>query len=271
MPCWPTPPSACALALRLRKIPVAKAFKTSSPAAATSPEGDPHPPVGQESFCWWSRCCFRTSWAPAPSAAVIAAFFCFSFMASANYLVNDMLDIESDRRHPAKRLRPLPPAICRSPAALVLVLVLVAASAAILPWLPSRIRAMAGEFISSPRRPIPSISSAIALVDVLMLSGLYTLRLLAGGAATGTEISHWLAGFSIFCFSRWPWSSASASWRTCASGASPRPTDAAIWSTTSSRFAASAPPAPRPPWWFFRFTSPAPDVRRSTGTQAGCG
>jgi 4-hydroxybenzoate polyprenyltransferase len=33
-----------------------------------------------------------------------------------------------------------------------------------------------------------------------MLSGLYTLRLLAGGAATGTEISHWLAGFSIFLF-----------------------------------------------------------------------
>jgi 4-hydroxybenzoate polyprenyltransferase len=40
----------------------------------------------------------------------------------------------------------------------------------------------------------------VALVDVLMLSGLYTLRLLAGGAATGTEISHWLAGFSIFLF-----------------------------------------------------------------------
>jgi 4-hydroxybenzoate polyprenyltransferase len=40
----------------------------------------------------------------------------------------------------------------------------------------------------------------VALVDVLMLSGLYTLRMLAGGAATGTEISHWLAGFSIFLF-----------------------------------------------------------------------
>src|SRR5208282_451745 len=38
--------------------------------------------------------------------AVVVAFFCFSFMASANYLVNDLLDIESDRRHPAKRFRP---------------------------------------------------------------------------------------------------------------------------------------------------------------------
>jgi len=40
----------------------------------------------------------------------------------------------------------------------------------------------------------------VALVDVLTLSGLYTLRLLAGGAATGTEISPWLAGFSVFLF-----------------------------------------------------------------------
>ena len=40
----------------------------------------------------------------------------------------------------------------------------------------------------------------IPLVDVLILSGLYTLRLLAGSAATGTYISHWLAGFSVFLF-----------------------------------------------------------------------
>jgi 4-hydroxybenzoate polyprenyltransferase len=37
-------------------------------------------------------------------------------------------------------------------------------------------------------------------VDVLILSGLYTLRLLAGGAATDTPISHWLGGFSMFLF-----------------------------------------------------------------------
>ena len=40
----------------------------------------------------------------------------------------------------------------------------------------------------------------IALVDVLVLSGLYTLRLFAGSAATGSHISHWLAGFSVFLF-----------------------------------------------------------------------
>ena len=40
----------------------------------------------------------------------------------------------------------------------------------------------------------------IALVDVLVLSGLCALRLFAGSAATGTHISHWLAGLSVFLF-----------------------------------------------------------------------
>ena len=40
----------------------------------------------------------------------------------------------------------------------------------------------------------------VAVIDVLLLSALYTLRMLAGGAATGTEISHWLGGFSTFLF-----------------------------------------------------------------------
>jgi 4-hydroxybenzoate polyprenyltransferase len=40
----------------------------------------------------------------------------------------------------------------------------------------------------------------LALVDVLVLSGLYTLRLIAGSAATHSHISHWLAGFSVFLF-----------------------------------------------------------------------
>ncbi len=40
----------------------------------------------------------------------------------------------------------------------------------------------------------------VPLVDVLVLSGLYTVRLLVGGAATGTPISQWLAGFAVFLF-----------------------------------------------------------------------
>jgi len=40
----------------------------------------------------------------------------------------------------------------------------------------------------------------VVLIDVILLSGLYTLRMLAGGAATGVTFSPWLAAFSIFLF-----------------------------------------------------------------------
>jgi 4-hydroxybenzoate polyprenyltransferase len=38
------------------------------------------------------------------------------------------------------------------------------------------------------------------MVDVIVLSGLYTIRILAGSAATGVAVSTWLASFSIFFF-----------------------------------------------------------------------
>ena len=132
-------------------------------------------------------------------AQVVAAFFCFSFMASANYLVNDLLDIEADRRHPVKRNRPFAAGDLPVLGGVALVLLLIAGSVAFLPFLPFEFALWLGIYIVSTLA-YSFYLKRIALVDVLMLSGLYTLRLLAGGAATGTEISHWLAGFSIFLF-----------------------------------------------------------------------
>jgi 4-hydroxybenzoate polyprenyltransferase len=132
-------------------------------------------------------------------AKVIAAFFCFSFMASANYLVNDMLDIESDRLHPTKRLRPFAAGDLFVSSGIALALLMVLASLAILPLLPVSFAFWLGIYIV-----VTLVYSfwlkRVAVVDVLLLSGLYTLRLLAGGAATSTWISQWLAGFSTFLF-----------------------------------------------------------------------
>ncbi|HLY43072.1 MAG TPA: UbiA family prenyltransferase [Terracidiphilus sp.] len=132
-------------------------------------------------------------------AAIAAAFFCFSFMASANYLVNDMLDIESDRRHPSKRLRPFAAGDFSVAAGLALAVGLFAASVALLPVLPAGFALWLGVYIVATMAYSVYLKR-VAVVDVLLLSGLYTLRLLAGGAATGTEISPWLAGFSTFLF-----------------------------------------------------------------------
>ena len=131
--------------------------------------------------------------------AVVAAFFCFSFMASANYLVNDMLDIESDRRHPAKRLRPFASGDLSAAIGLWLAFLLVAASMALLPLLPAAFALWLGIYIVATTA-YTLFLKRVVVVDVLLLSGLYTLRLLAGGAAAGTEISQWLAAFSSFLF-----------------------------------------------------------------------
>ena len=136
---------------------------------------------------------------PASVGAAIAAFFCFSFMASANYLVNDMLDIENDRRHPTKRLRPFAAGDLPVDAGIGLAICLIVAALALLPQLPKAFAFWLGTYILGSLTYTFYLKS-VPILDVLLLSGLYTLRLLAGGAATGTEISPWLGGFSTFLF-----------------------------------------------------------------------
>ena len=131
--------------------------------------------------------------------SALLAFFCFGLTASSAYIINDLFDIEADRHHPRKLLRPfaagdLPPiaGVCM----VAIFLCLAFFGARLLPvafsgWL---LLYMATTLAYS------WFLKRIALVDVLVLSGLYTLRLFAGSAATGSHISHWLAGFSIFLF-----------------------------------------------------------------------
>jgi 4-hydroxybenzoate polyprenyltransferase len=129
----------------------------------------------------------------------LAAFCCFSLTASSAYIVNDLLDIEADRRHPRKGLRPFASGDLSALAGISI-------AAAFL-----FIGQVGGRFLSAGfyvwllaylavTLAYSSYLKRFALVDVLTLSGLYILRLLAGGAATQTPISHWLAGFSMFLF-----------------------------------------------------------------------
>ncbi len=129
----------------------------------------------------------------------LAAFFCFSLCASSTYIVNDLLDIEADRRHPRKRRRPFAAGDLQAKTGVLLSAALLAASLIIAALL-------SGGFLAYLLLYLVSTLSyslylkRIVLVDVVLLSGLYTLRLLAGAAATAIPISPWLAGFSIFLF-----------------------------------------------------------------------
>jgi 4-hydroxybenzoate polyprenyltransferase/phosphoserine phosphatase len=130
----------------------------------------------------------------------ILAFFCFSLCASATYIVNDLLDIEADRRHPRKRLRPFAAGDLQvSTGVAIIVVFLAAAFAGTLLFLPREFLGWLVLYL------VVTLSYSLALkrvvlVDVILLSGLYTVRMLAGGAATSTGISTWLAGFSVFLF-----------------------------------------------------------------------
>jgi 4-hydroxybenzoate polyprenyltransferase len=131
--------------------------------------------------------------------AALLAFCCFSLTASSAYLVNDLLDLEADRRHPQKRKRPFASGDLSAAWGIVISIALLAIGLI-------GARLLLGRFfvwllIYLATTLLYSLYlKRIVLVDVLVLSGLYILRLLAGSAVTDTYISQWLAGFSMFLF-----------------------------------------------------------------------
>jgi 4-hydroxybenzoate polyprenyltransferase len=137
--------------------------------------------------------------APVVLTAVLA-FICFSLCASATYIVNDLLDLEADRQHPRKRKRAFASGNLSAAAGAAIssaFLALSFATAAVL--LP---RAFLGCLILYLVTTLAySLTlKRIVILDVVILSALYTLRMLAGAAATHTYISPWLAAFAIFIF-----------------------------------------------------------------------
>jgi 4-hydroxybenzoate polyprenyltransferase/phosphoserine phosphatase len=127
------------------------------------------------------------------------AFLCISAAASSIYLINDILDLEADRRHPRKRNRPF--ASGRAPLShgLVLsVLLILGALVGSLFITPAFTIALLGYLFITLNYSI--WIKRFALLDVVVLAGLYTLRIIAGGAATNIEMTLWLLAFSMFLF-----------------------------------------------------------------------
>ncbi|MEP0546461.1 MAG: UbiA family prenyltransferase [Rhodothermales bacterium] len=127
-------------------------------------------------------------------------FVAFSLCASFGYVVNDLVDREADRQHPAKRHRPFASGALSPASGYVLAPVLLAAAFAIA-W-----AALPGAFLVALAVYLATtLAYSFAMkrqpvLDVLVLAGLYTLRILAGGAATGVPVSEWLLAFSMFFF-----------------------------------------------------------------------
>ncbi len=131
--------------------------------------------------------------------AALLAFGCFSLTASSAYILNDLLDIETDRRQSRKRLRPFASGDLSAFTGFAIVGVLLLLAFFGARMLPNAFLRWLLLYLATTLS-YSLVLKRIALVDVLILSGLYTLRLLAGSAATHSSISHWLAGFSVFLF-----------------------------------------------------------------------
>ncbi len=133
------------------------------------------------------------------TAKTLVAFLAFGCFASAGYLINDLLDLPADRRHPRKRLRPFASgdfpisyALCAIPAL-------------------AGIGGLVGAMISPLFLGVVLIYFVLTMtyslylkklvvLDVIVLAGLYSMRLMAGAAAVAIWPSHWLLAFSTFLF-----------------------------------------------------------------------
>ncbi len=129
----------------------------------------------------------------------LLAFLAFGLVASSVYVLNDLLDLSADRSHPRKRNRPFASGAIPIAHGTWMAGGCLAAGAAIamlLGW------AFAGVMLV-----YYALTTAYSLhlkrrmlIDIPVLAGLYTIRILAGAAATGIAPSVWLLAFSIFLF-----------------------------------------------------------------------
>lgn len=133
-------------------------------------------------------------------SASLIAFGCLCVIASSVYLLNDVLDVRSDRRHATKRARPIAAGELGIGQALGLSCGLVLAGLAIAALaLPLAGFAAICVYFALTLAYSLRIKSAM-IADVLTLAALYTIRVIVGAAAIAVMPSMWLLIFSVFFF-----------------------------------------------------------------------
>jgi 4-hydroxybenzoate polyprenyltransferase len=132
--------------------------------------------------------------------AVALCFVAFSLLASGMYVVNDIVDRDADRMHPAKRLRPFASEQLRVRTGIAIVAAAVSGAIVLSLWcLPNDATVMLGLYAALTTAYSFLIKRKVML-DVITLAALYTLRILTGGVVAGVPVSEWLLAFSIFLF-----------------------------------------------------------------------
>lgn len=129
----------------------------------------------------------------------ICGFFAFSFISSAFYIINDLFDIENDRRHHSKKYRPFACSTVSIPLGFFIFIVLITGALLFSINLSQSFQIFLIFYCFASFTYTKRIKK-IPILDILTLSFLYLLRLLAGGSLFGITISNWLLTFSVFFF-----------------------------------------------------------------------
>lgn len=173
-------------------------------------------PKGQASFKAWLRALRVHQWlknlllfVPLLTAfsfldfdkliTMCVAFLAFSCAASGTYILNDLWDLDSDRQHPRKRNRPFASTLLPIHHGLFVSVITLGMAFLLSAFVSTGFSLMLLLYVVLTTS-YSWILKTYVLIDVLMLSLLYTLRILAGSVAAAIPASSWLLAFSVFIF-----------------------------------------------------------------------
>ena len=131
--------------------------------------------------------------------SLIAAFIAFGLCASSVYLLNDMIDVDVDRRHPTKHRRPLASGDISIKNAAFVSIAMLFSGLVISLALPILFTLVLALYFATTCA-YSFVLKRLLLIDVLTLAGLFTVRVIAGAAAIQGEVSTWLLAFCVFFF-----------------------------------------------------------------------
>jgi 4-hydroxybenzoate polyprenyltransferase len=127
------------------------------------------------------------------------AFISFGLLASAVYLLNDLVDLENDRSHEKKKLRPLAAGEISILSALFGLVILLCGAFILGLLVGTDFALVLLSYLILTSAYTLSLKKILVL-DVVTLASLYMLRVIAGGVAVSIPVSFWLLAFSFFIF-----------------------------------------------------------------------
>lgn len=130
----------------------------------------------------------------------VMAFLAFSFCASSVYITNDLLDLESDRKHPRKRKRPLASGDISIFAGSIWIFLLLATGLTLtIMFQPLQFLITLLIYLTLTTL-YSSVLKKIYIIDIIILAGLYTIRIMSGAFAVEVPLTPWMLAFSMFVF-----------------------------------------------------------------------